>query len=88
MVGIFVLAVAIAVGVGLWLGQVWFTIPPGIMAGLLGGFILFGRRVQKTVFTRRGQPGAAGWALGNMRGTWRDRGRPSSVPPTSTRCTA
>lgn len=72
MVGIFVLAVAIAVGVGLWMGQLWFTIPLGIMVGLLGGFILFGRRVQKTVFTKaEGQPGAAGWALSNMRGTWR-----------------
>ena len=48
------------------------VVPLGIMAGLLGGFILFGRRVQKTVFTKaEGQPGAAGWALGNMRGTWR-----------------
>ena len=74
MVGIFVLAVAIAVGVGLWLGQVWFTIPLGIMAGLLGGFILFGRRVQRRSSPKaEGQPGAAGWALGNMRGTVADQ---------------
>ena len=72
MVGVVAIAVAIAVGIGLLLHQVWFMIPIGIMFGLLGAFILFGRRVQKTVFTKaEGQAGAAGWALGNMRGTWR-----------------
>ncbi|WP_161927983.1 DUF4191 domain-containing protein [Gordonia crocea] len=72
MVGVVVLAVAIAVAIGLLIDQLWFTIPLGIMVGLLGAFILFGRRVQKSVFTKaEGQPGAAGWALSNMRGTWR-----------------
>jgi len=72
MVGVVVLAVAVAVAIGLLIDQLWFTIPLGIMVGLLGAFILFGRRVQKSVFTKaEGQPGAAGWALSNMRGTWR-----------------
>ncbi len=72
MVGVLALAVGIAVGFGLWLDRVWFMLPIGILAGLLGAFILFGRRVQKTVYTKaEGQPGAAGWALSNMRGTWR-----------------
>ncbi|GAB09033.1 hypothetical protein GOARA_026_00630 [Gordonia araii NBRC 100433] len=72
MVGVVLLAVAVAVGIGLLLDQLWFMIPIGIMFGLLGAFVLFGRRVQKSVFTKaEGQPGAAGWALSNMRGTWR-----------------
>ena len=34
--------------------------------------IIFGRRVQKNVYAKAtGQPGAAGWALDNMRGQWR-----------------
>ena len=34
--------------------------------------IIFGRRVQKNVYAKaEGQPGAAGWALDNMRGQWR-----------------
>ncbi|QKT07633.1 DUF4191 domain-containing protein [Gordonia sp. X0973] len=72
LVGIFVLVVAIAVGIGFLIHQIWMMIPIGIMLGLLAAFILFGRRVQKTVYAKAdGQPGAAGWALDNMRGTWR-----------------
>ncbi|MFT4199428.1 DUF4191 domain-containing protein [Gordonia sp. (in: high G+C Gram-positive bacteria)] len=72
MVGVFLLAVAVAVGIGFLIGQPYLMIPIGIMLGLLLAFILFGRRVQKSVYTKAdGQPGAAGWALTNMRGTWR-----------------
>ncbi|MDQ3406510.1 MAG: DUF4191 domain-containing protein, partial [Actinomycetota bacterium] len=40
--------------------------------GLLAAVIIFGRRVQKNVYTKAdGQPGAAAWALENMRGRWR-----------------
>mgnify|MGYP001112604570 CR=1 FL=1 len=53
-------------------GGLWFMLVLGIILGVLGAFILFGRRVSKTVYKRaEGQPGAAGWALGNMRGQWR-----------------
>lgn len=72
MIGVVVLAVLIAVGLGLWLGSVWLLAPLGLVIGLLCAFILFGRRMQKTVFAKaEGQPGAAGWALSNMRGRWR-----------------
>ena len=34
--------------------------------------LVFGRRVQNNVYAKAdGQPGAAGWALDNMRGQWR-----------------
>ena len=57
---------------GLFIGMEWLLLPVGIALGLLGAVILFGRRVQKNVYGKaEGQPGAAGWALDNMRGRWR-----------------
>ncbi|QNG18477.1 DUF4191 domain-containing protein [Rhodococcus triatomae] len=55
----------------LWNVQ-WFLLPIGLMLGVLGAFIIFGRRVQKTVYAKaEGQAGAAAWALDNLRGSWR-----------------
>ena len=72
MIGLFVVVVAVFVGLGFAFGSLWLFLPLGIVLGLLGAFILFGRRVQRSVYTKaEGQPGAAGWALGNMRGQWR-----------------
>ncbi|GAB16653.1 hypothetical protein GOEFS_009_00210 [Gordonia effusa NBRC 100432] len=72
MLGVFVLVVAIFVGLGFAFDQVLFLTPIGVLLGLLAAFILFGRRVQRSVFTKaEGQKGAAGWALDNMRGQWR-----------------
>ncbi|GAB23914.1 hypothetical protein GOPIP_059_01040 [Gordonia polyisoprenivorans NBRC 16320 = JCM 10675] len=72
MVGLFVLIVAIFVVIGLFVGSPWLLVPIGVVLGILAAFLLFGRRVQKTVYTKaEGQPGAAGWALSNMRGQWR-----------------
>lgn len=72
MVGLFVLIVAVFVVIGLLVGSLWMFIPIGVVLGLLAAFVLFGRRVQKSVYKKAdGQPGAAGWALSNMRGQWR-----------------
>ncbi|HMS76935.1 DUF4191 domain-containing protein [Gordonia sp. (in: high G+C Gram-positive bacteria)] len=72
MVGVFLLVVALGVLLGLLVGGVWLFIPLSVVLGVLAAFILFGRRVQSSVFKKaEGQPGAAGWALGNMRGQWR-----------------
>lgn len=58
--------------IGLLIGQEWFLLPTGILLGVLLAVIIFGRRVQKNVYAKaNGQPGAAGWALDNMRGQWR-----------------
>lgn len=72
MIGAF-LAVAIVVFViGLIFGMQWAFLPVGIALGLLAAVIVFGRRVQATVYRKAdGQPGAAGWALDNLRGNWR-----------------
>jgi hypothetical protein len=50
----------------------WAVLPFGILLGVLAAVIIFGRRVQKTVYAKAdGQPGAAAWALENLRGKWK-----------------
>lgn len=52
--------------------NLWITLPLGVILGALLAFVLFGRRVQRSVYKKaEGQPGAAGWALSNIRGQWR-----------------
>ncbi|MEU6645845.1 DUF4191 domain-containing protein [Saccharomonospora sp. NPDC046836] len=72
MLGCFLVVTGVVFGIGWLLGIEWLLLPIGIMLGLLVAVIVFGRRVQKTVFTKAdGQPGAAAWALDNLRGRWR-----------------
>jgi hypothetical protein len=75
MLGIVVAAVAVLSLVGfLFFDPVtaWTFVVLGVLIGALGAFSIFGRRVQKSVYTKaEGQPGAAGWALDQMRGQWR-----------------
>ena len=72
MIGSLVGIIAIAVIAGLLTGALVFLLPLGILLGLLVAFVIFGRRVQKSVFAKaEGQAGAAGWALDNLRGSWR-----------------
>jgi hypothetical protein len=68
----FVASVTVVFGIGLLFGLEWIFLPFGIAIGLLAAVSVFGRRVQRSVYTKAdGQPGAAGWALDNMRGQWR-----------------
>jgi hypothetical protein len=54
-------------GIALFIG-----IPIAVIFGVLAATFVFGRRAQKAAFSQvEGQPGAAGWVLGNMRGDWR-----------------
>ena len=54
-------------GIALFIG-----IPIAVVFGVLAATFVFGRRAQKAAFNQvEGQPGAAGWVLGNMRGDWR-----------------
>ncbi|QCB51514.1 DUF4191 domain-containing protein [Rhodococcus sp. PAMC28707] len=58
--------------IGLFFGLQWFLLPIGLLVGVLVAFIIFGRRVQKSVYTKAdGQAGAAAWALDNLQGSWR-----------------
>jgi hypothetical protein len=72
MIGVLLLAVVLAFVIGLFFDLEWILLPFGITIGALGAFTIFGRRAQRSVYTKaEGQPGAAGWALDNMRGQWR-----------------
>jgi uncharacterized protein DUF4191 len=75
MIGTFVLIVAAAVVAGVFSGTTFSMvtlIPLGVVLGALVAFIIFGRRAQKSVYTKaEGQTGAAAWALDNLRGKWR-----------------
>ena len=72
MVGAFLACVVVVFGIGLIFGIEWLVLPVGIAIGLLAAVSVFGRRVQRAVYAKaEGQPGAAGWALDNMRGRWR-----------------
>ncbi|TVT51931.1 DUF4191 domain-containing protein [Amycolatopsis rhizosphaerae] len=72
MLGSFLVITGVVFGVGFLFNLQWILLPLGIVLGLLAAMIIFGRRVQRTVFAKAdGQPGAAGWALDNLRGQWR-----------------
>ena len=72
MVGALLLSVAVFFVIGLFFGLQWILLPLGIAVGVLAAVSIFGRRVQRNVYSKAdGQPGAAGWALDNLRGQWR-----------------
>jgi Domain of unknown function (DUF4191) len=72
MIGVFLAVIAVAVGAGLLFGQLWLILPLGVALGCFGAILIFGRRVQRNVFAKaEGQPGAAAWALENLRGGWK-----------------
>ncbi|RSN03956.1 DUF4191 domain-containing protein [Streptomyces sp. WAC 05977] len=72
MVGSLLVITGVVFGIGFIFDIHWVLLPLGILLGALAAVIIFGRRVQKTVYSKAdGQPGAAAWALENMRGRWK-----------------
>ncbi|AHH94465.1 DUF4191 domain-containing protein [Kutzneria viridogrisea] len=72
MLAVLLGATVVAFLVGLIWDLQWAFLPLGIAVGALGAVVLFGRRVQRNVFTKAdGQPGAGAWALENLRGRWK-----------------
>ncbi|WP_445165730.1 DUF4191 domain-containing protein [Mycolicibacterium sp. Dal123E01] len=74
MIGAFALIVAASVAGGIVVGGItmYMLIVLGVVLGALVAFIIFGRRAQKSVYSKaEGQTGAAAWALDNLRGKWR-----------------
>jgi hypothetical protein len=71
MIGVVVGSIAVAFVVGLFFHLQWALLPLGVVLGALLAVIIFGRRVQKNVYAKaEGQPGAAAWAVDNLRGRW------------------
>lgn len=53
---------------GLWVGGKWFMLVVGFLFGFVAALFVFTRRMENSVYAQAdGQPGAAGWALDNMR---------------------
>ena len=74
MIGAFVLIVGASVTASVFFKGFagLMLIPLGVVLGGLVAFIIFGRRAQKSVYSKaEGQTGAAAWALDNLRGKWR-----------------
>ncbi|MGY1900887.1 DUF4191 domain-containing protein [Nocardia gipuzkoensis] len=72
MIGALVGITAVFVVIGLIFGLTLFLAPLGVVLGALVAFIIFGRRVQKSVYRKaEGQAGAAAWVLDNLQGKWR-----------------
>jgi len=72
MIGSVVGAAVVAFLIGLIFGMEWIFLPFGVVIGALIAVSIFGRRVQRSVYAQAdGQPGAAGWALDQMKGQWR-----------------
>jgi hypothetical protein len=72
MAGAIVVVAGVAFGIGFFFDSQWVLLPLGLVLGALLAMIIFGRRVQKTVYSKAdGQPGAAAWALENLRGKWK-----------------
>ncbi|KAA0023075.1 DUF4191 domain-containing protein [Antrihabitans cavernicola] len=72
MIGALVVVTVAFFLIGLIFGLQWFFLPIGILLGILLAFVIFGRRVQKTVYGKaEGQAGAAAWVLDNLQGGWR-----------------
>jgi hypothetical protein len=66
------LCTAVVFGIGLIFQMQWVVLPLGVALGVLAAIFIFGRRMQRSVYGQaEGQPGAAGWALDQMRGQWR-----------------
>ncbi|TDC46389.1 DUF4191 domain-containing protein [Actinomadura sp. KC345] len=64
-------ALAVTILIGWIIGQLWFFIPLGVMAGFAVGMIVFGQLAQRAQYkVIAGQPGAAAAILKNMRGKW------------------
>jgi hypothetical protein len=71
MIGSILGAAALAFVIGLFFGLEWVVLPVGIAVGVLIAVSIFGRRVQRSVYSKAdGTPGAAGWVLDNLRGQW------------------
>jgi F0F1-type ATP synthase assembly protein I len=72
MIGAVVLSTVVFFLLGMLWGGQWWMLPLGLLVGVMLAMLVFSRRVQNTVYERaEGQPGAAAWALDQLRSGWR-----------------
>lgn len=71
LLGAFLVVAVVVEVVAVLFGHPYIYLPIAVLLGLLAALVLFGRRAQGSAFRQaEGQPGAAAWALENMRGNW------------------
>jgi F0F1-type ATP synthase assembly protein I len=72
-----VLAFVVGAAVGflvpyLLASNVWISVVPALVVGLAAAMFVFSRRAQSSAYSQaEGQPGAAAYVLGQLRGDWR-----------------
>jgi hypothetical protein len=72
MLGAILVVTGVMFGIGFFFHAQWAFLPLGLILGAVAAMVIFGRRVQRTVYAKAdGQPGAAAWALENLRGRWK-----------------
>jgi hypothetical protein len=72
LLGVFLVVLAILVGLGFVLGHPFFVGSFGVTLGVLVALIVFGRRAERAAYGQvEGRPGAAGAALGMLRRGWK-----------------
>ncbi|KAA0917216.1 DUF4191 domain-containing protein [Dietzia sp. ANT_WB102] len=72
MIGALVVSMVVFFLLGTLWGGEWWMLPLGVLTGLMLAMVIFSRRVQGTVYGKaEGQPGAAAWALDQLRSGWR-----------------
>ena len=72
MIGAVILSAAVFFLLGTLWGGEWWMLPLGVLTGVLLAMVIFSRRIQNTVYSKaEGQPGAAAWALDQLRSGWR-----------------
>ncbi|MGO1316769.1 MAG: DUF4191 domain-containing protein [Cellulomonadaceae bacterium] len=82
ILGTFVVILALAVGIGLWWGHVWYTTILGLPMAVLGGMFVLARRAEAAAYARiEGEPGAAMAALKTIRRGWTFEENPVAVDP-------
>lgn len=71
LLGAFLVVAVVVEVIAILFGHPYIYLPIAVLLGLLAALVLFGRRAQGSAFRQaEGQPGAAAWALENMRGNW------------------
>lgn len=64
----FLAPIVVLVAISFAWGNLWINIITGVILGAALAMLVFSRRLQANVYQRaKGQPGAAGWALDNIR---------------------
>ncbi len=84
MLGAVLLPVVVGYLVGLAVGHSIYVAVLGLMVGVLLAILVLGRRAERAAVAQvSGQPGAALWAMQNMRRGWNVEEQPVAVDPRS-----